>query len=85
DNRAEGTPTGNKLVTEAITGSINPPIGAGSDGNGSAAASGASAAGDNGGAAVTGPIAAPLGEAYIPYKKGNGPFTSYRIVFLAGL
>ncbi|KAJ5841839.1 hypothetical protein N7534_011669 [Penicillium rubens] len=28
---------------------------------------------------------APLGEAYASYKKGNGPFSSYRIVFLAGL
>ncbi|CAG8109527.1 unnamed protein product, partial [Penicillium nalgiovense] len=57
DNGAEGTPTGNKLVTEAITGPTNPPIGAGGDGNGSAAASGASTAGDNGGTAVTGPTA----------------------------
>ncbi|CAG8183064.1 unnamed protein product, partial [Penicillium nalgiovense] len=57
DNGAEGTPTGNKLVAEAITGPTNPPIGAGSNGDGSAAASSASTAGDNGGAAVTGPTA----------------------------
>ncbi|CAG8134973.1 unnamed protein product, partial [Penicillium nalgiovense] len=55
DNGAEGTPTGNKLVAEAVAGPTNPPIGAGGDGNGGAATSGASAAGDNGGAAITGP------------------------------
>ncbi|OQE88395.1 hypothetical protein PENNAL_c0017G02611, partial [Penicillium nalgiovense] len=57
DNGAKGTPTGNKPVAEAVAGPTNPPIGAGSDGDGGAAASGASAAGDNGGAAVTGPMA----------------------------